>query len=161
MRKFINFFFLELFIFLLMGLIILVEITNFKVFESVFTFIKTPSSWFVGLSLAYAFSNLFQKSLFSIFSKKTLDENKNKGDFFIGFIITFIITAMITPYIKEAAIYFFTNFFIYFNVILMQCVIILYLFFKLKEGYEISGRYLLTNELIVLFYTVIILYFIA
>ncbi|MCX6749580.1 MAG: hypothetical protein NTW17_02445 [Candidatus Pacearchaeota archaeon] len=144
-----------------MGLIILVEITNFKVFESVFTFIKTPSSWFVGLSLAYAFSNLFQKSLFSIFSKKTLDENKSKGDFFIGFIITFIITAMITPYIKEAAIYFFTNFFIYFNVILMQCVIILYLFFKLKEGYEISGRYLLTNELIVLFYTVIILYFIA
>lgn len=149
--------FLEISLFVFMGLITLLEVTNFKIFESFFTFIKTPSSWFVGLSLAYALSNLLQKSIFAFFKRKTKEEERQRGDYFIGFLITIIITALITPLIKEAAVYFFGVFFIYFHIILLQCVIILYFLFKIKEGYEISGKYFLTTELIVFFYTFIIL----
>ncbi|MEK6841895.1 MAG: hypothetical protein AABX91_01955 [Nanoarchaeota archaeon] len=161
MNKNVKFFLLELLVLGVMGAITLIEIPNFGIFEKSFTYIKTPASWFVGLSLAYAFSNLFQKGMFSIFSRKAKEEGKEKGDFFEGFFVTLLITSLITPYIKDAAIFFFSDFFIYFHVILLQSVIILYLLFKLKNNYEISGKYFVTNELIVLFYTTVILYFVV
>lgn len=157
MKKLVKFMILEISTFIIMGLITIIEITNFKIFEAFFMFIKTPSSWFVGLSIAYALSNLFQKSIFSFFKKKIKEEERQKGDYFIGFLITIIITSLITPFIKEAAVYFFEGFFMYFHVILLQCVIILYFLFKIKEEYEISGKYFLTTELIVFFYTLVIL----
>ena len=144
-----------------MGVITFIETINFDLFERFFTYIKIPSAWFVGLSLAYAFSNLFQKTLFSSFSKRTKDESKEKGDFFGGFVVTLLLTSLITPYIKDGAVYFFSDFFLYFHVIILQSMVILYLFFKLKNNYEISGKYFVTNELIVLFYTIIILYFVV
>jgi len=161
MNKNVKFFFLELLIFLIMGVITLVEITNFNLFETFFTYIKIPSAWFVGLSLAYAFSNLFQKTLFSSFSKGMKDENKERGDFFGRFVVTLLITSLITPYIKDGAIYFFSDFFLYFHIIILQSMVILYLFFKLKNNYEISGKYFVTNELVTLFYTIIVLYFVV
>ena len=158
MHKNVKFFFLELLVFGIMGLITFIEISNFGIFVKSFTYIKTPASWFVGLSLAYAFSNLFQKGMFSIFSKKAKDNEKEKGDFFEGFFVTLLITSLITPYIKDVAVFFFSDFFLYFHVILLQSVIVLYLLFKLKNNYEISGKYFVMSELITLFYTAIILY---
>ena len=160
MNKNVKFLFLELLVLGIMGLITFIEISNFGIFEKSFTYIKTPASWFVGLSLAYAFSNLLQGGIFSMFSKKVKDSEKDKGDFFEAFLVTLLITSLITPYIKDAAVFFFSDFFIYFHVILLQSVIVLYLLFKLKGNYEISGKYFVTNELIVLFYTTVILYFI-
>jgi heme/copper-type cytochrome/quinol oxidase subunit 4 len=157
MKKFIKFMILEISTFVIMGLITLVEITNFNLFETFFMFIKTPCSWFVGFSLAYAASNLLQKSIFSFFKKKTKEEERQKGDYFIGFLITIIITSLITPFIKEGASSFFGVFFLYFHVILLQCIILLYFLFKIKEDYEISGKYFLTSELIVFFYTLVII----
>jgi len=161
MKKTMNFLFLEICIFLIIGLITLLEIINFKLFESFFAFIKTPSSWFVGFGLAYAFSNLFQKTFFSIFSKKIKGGEKNERDFFIGFLITLMITSLITPFVRSEAAYLLNTFFIYFHIILMQCVLILYILFKLKEGFEISGKYFLTNELILLLNLLFIVQFIT
>lgn len=157
MKKFAKFMILEISIFAAMGLITLVEITNFKIFEIFFSFIKNPSSWFVGFSIAYATSSLLQKSIFSFFRKKTKEEDKPKDDYFIGFLITIILTSLITPLIKVGASRFFEVFFVYFHIILLQCIILLYFLFKIKGDYKISGKYFLTNELIVLFYTLIIL----
>jgi hypothetical protein len=157
MKKFVKFMILEISTFVVMGLITLLEITDFKIFETFFTFIKNPSSWFVGFSLSYAASNLLQKSIFSFFRKKTKEEERPKGDYFVGFLVTIIITSFITPFVKEGASYFFGIFFVYFHIVLLQCVILLYFLFKIKEGYEISGKYFLTSELIVFFYTLVIL----
>lgn len=140
-----------------MGLITFIEIYGFDLFEIVFNYIQTPSAWFVGLSLSFAFSSLFQKGLFSLFIKKFSKKENNKEDFFIGFLLTLIIGSLLTPYIKDLAVYFFQNIFIYFHVILMQSIIIVYLLFKLKNDYEIPARYFITNELIVLLNTVVIL----
>ena len=161
MNKNIKFFLLELLVIGIMGLITFTEIAYFSIFEKSFTYIKIPASWFVGLSLAYAFSNFFQKGMFSIFLKKVKDGGKERGDFFEAFLVTLLLTSLITPYIKDAAIFFFSDFFIYFHVILLQSLIVLYLLFKLKNNYEISGKYFITNELVVLFYTVIILSFVV
>ena len=161
MKKIFRFLFLETCIFFIITLITFLEMASFKTFDSFFTFLKTPSSWFVGFGLAYAFSNLFQKSLFRIFSKKARSEEEKKGDFFMGFLITIILTSLITDFIKDGAEYLLTNFFIYFHVIIMQCIIILYILFKLKENFEISGRYFLANELIVLINLLLILKFVT
>jgi len=161
MKKFVKFLTLEIILFSIITLITFLEIFYFKIFEFFFILIKNPSSWFVGFGLAYAFSNLFQKKLFKLFSKRAKDEEKKKGDFFIGFLITIVLTSLITGFIKKGAEYLLTNFFIYFHVIIMQCLIVLYILFKLKENFEISGKYLLANEIIVLVNTLLILQFVA
>jgi hypothetical protein len=161
MKRFMRFIFIEFGLFLIMGLITLLEVDKPRLFVSLFTFIKSPSSWFVGLSLAYAFSNTVQTGFFSLFSKRIRREGKEKGDFFIGFIITLVITALTTPYVYQWAGYLFSNFFIYFHVILLQSVILVYLLFKLKGNYPISMKYFLTTQAIVLVYTLIILSYVA
>jgi hypothetical protein len=143
-----------------MGIITLIEILKFDWFQKIFDLVSLPSAWFVGLSLGFAFSSLFQNLLFSLFSKR-FNKNEEKENFFVGFVVTLIITSLITPYIKDIATYFFTDFFIYFHIILMQSIIILYLFFKLKNNYEVSGKYFISNEIIILVYTSLILSFVA
>jgi hypothetical protein len=161
MKKGLKFFLLVFGLCAVMGFITLMEVIDFDLFSKVFLFIKSPSSWFVGLSLAYAISNFFQKRIIRFFSKKkNVDEKTSEGNFEI-FLVTLILTSLMTPFIKQLAVYFFTNFFIYFHVIMLQSMIILYLFFKLKNNYEISSKYFLTSEVIALIFTAIILYFVA
>ena len=143
MNKTLNLYLIELAIILVLGGITLVEITNFDLFEKFFDYIKTPSAWFVGISIAYTLSSFIQKRFLDTLSKKFGDE-ENKEDFFLGFVITLMITSLMTPPIRDIARYFFTDFFIYFHVILMQSVMLLYVFFKLKGNYEISGKYFIT-----------------
>jgi len=150
-----------LLILLFMGLITFLEIFDFQFFEKFFTLIKTPSSWFVGLSLAYCLSHLIQKSLFFVVSKRFKTKEDKKEDFFIGFVIVLIIASLIMVPIKNLIVLFFNGFFIYFHIILMQSVIILYLLFKIDKDFEISTKYVLTNEVILLIYTLIVLYFVA
>jgi len=164
MKKFFKFIKIEIFVFAIMALITILEITNFNIFRTVFEFIKTPSSWFVGFGLAYACSDLLQKGILSFFAKRAVkkeEEERGSGDYFIGFLIAIIITALLTPIIKTGASYFFESLFIYFHIILMQCIIILYVLFKLKEEYDMSAKYFLINEAIVLLNTLVILQFVA
>lgn len=162
MKRGLKFFILAFSLFLVMGFITLLEIFNFNIFNKIFTYIKEPASWFVGLSLAYAFSNLFQKRLFSLFSKKIIKKDENAESNFEIFLITLIITSLITQYVLKDLIFdFFTNFFIYFHIILLQSMIILYLFFKLKNDYEVSAKYFITSEIIALIYAIVILYFVV
>jgi len=161
MGKFMRFILIESILFFVMGIITLLEMVKFNLFGDFFTLIQSPSSWFVGLSLAYTVSNTIQTGLFTAFYKRRKAEGKEKGDFFIGFLITLIITALISPYVYKGAAYFFSNFFIYFHVILLQSVILLYLLFKLKGNYKVSIKYFLTTEIIVIVYTAIILTFVA
>jgi len=148
-----------------MGIITFLEIYQFNIFSNVFNFIKDYLSWFIGLSFSTIFSNLFQNfSLFmaSIFIKdQKNNEDKPKKDFFFIFLLSITIMAILSPFIKTIAVYFFNNFFVYFHIIFLQWMIFLYIFFKLKNKYEISGAYFLTNEMIVLIYTGVILYFVA
>lgn len=165
MNKKIKFFLLSLILFTIISGISFLQAFNFSLFEKLLNYIKTPSSWFIGLSLAYVFSNLFQKILTSIFLKRKEDKGKEEkraeDDFFEGFLITLLITSFITPYLRDMVIYFFDNLLIYFHIILLQSVIVIYLLFKLKNNYEISGKYLVVSELIVLINTLFILYFVA
>ena len=161
MKKFTRFILIELAIFVVMSLITILELVNTSLFESLFNIIKSPSSWFMGVGLAYTISSLTQEGLFSLFSKKRREEGKEKGDFFVGFVITLMITSIITPYVYQVTASFLENFLIYFHVILLQSVILIYLLFKVRGGYTISSKYFLTTELIILVHTAIILAYVA
>jgi len=160
MKRLLRFIFYEIIIFLVMGAITFFETRDFLLFQSAVSFIKTPASWFVGLSLAFIFSYFFQGILISFFRKDIVNEERKK-DFFTGFIIATVITSVITPYIRQLTLSFFNLLVPYFHVIILQAMIIFYFLFKLNGKYEISGKYFLTNQAIVLFYTAIILSMIA
>ncbi|GEM_PF-3023027 len=156
MRKLKKFIIIEAIIFLFMGIITIFEKINFNVFREIFTLIQSPFSWFVGISLAYAFSNALQIGLFTLFSRKTKQEGKEKGDFFAGFLVTLIITSLTTPYLYRWAEYFFTEFFIYFHVIALQSIVLMYFLFKMRGHYRVSWSYLLTTEAITVFFWLMI-----
>jgi hypothetical protein len=135
-------------------------------FTSLLELIKTPSSWFIGLSLAFVFSNFLQNAITSYFWKKKnfgkLEvEQGPKGDFFPGFLATLLVTSLATPYLRQMVLYFFENLFPYFHIIILQGILVIYFVFKIKNNYPISGKYLIANELIVLINTGFILYFLA
>jgi hypothetical protein len=157
-----GFILLESIIIAVMLILTFLEIYYFKGFSLIFNYIKDYASWFIALSFSTVFSNAFQNISLLIASKtvKGREENSNK-DFFFVFVASIVIVALISPFVKQLAVFFFTNFFIYFHVIFLQWMILLYLFFKVKNRYEISGAYFLTNELIVLVNIVAVLYFIA
>lgn len=161
MRKLKKFLFIEITIFLFMLLITIIEKTDFRIFRDIFTFIQSPFSWFIGISLAYAFSNALQIGLFTLFSRKTKQEGKEKGDFFAGFLVTLIITSLTTPYIYKWAEYFFTEFFVYFHVIALQSIILIYFLFKMRGHYRVSWIYLLTTEAITVFFWLMIKSFVS
>ena len=148
---------IELIILLVMGLITFIEFFDFNFFERVFNLVQDPVSWLIGLSFGFVFSNLIK-------TIKTKTEKiklvKEKGHFAI-FLADLIIIALISTGVKALALSFFNSFFIYFHVLFLQWMMFLYLSFKVKNDYEISGKYLLTTELIILFYTAIVLAFIA
>ena len=148
---------IELLIFFFMGIITFIEFFQFDLFEKVFIFVQNPAAWLIGLSFGFVFSNIIQG-----IKKKTEKINlvKEKG-LFILFLADLIIIALISTGVKELALSFFSSFFIYFHVLFLQWMMFLYLSFKIKNDYEISGKYLLTTELIILFYTAIVLAFIA
>lgn len=148
---------LELIIFLIMGVITFIEFFDFNFFEVVFNFVQNPVSWLIGLSFGFVFSNLI-KTIKNKTEKIKLV--KEKGHFAI-FLADLILIALISTGVKALALSFFSSFFIYFHVLFLQWMMFLYLSFKVKNNYEISGKYLLTTELIILFYTAIVLAFIA
>ena len=148
---------IELLIFFIMGIITFIEFFQFDLFEKVFNFVQDPVSWLIGLSFGFVFSNIIQ----GIKTKtEKLSPIKEKG-LFILFLADLIIIALVSTGVKALALSFFNNFFIYFHVLFLQWMMFLYLSFKAKNNYELSGKYLLTTELIILFYTVIVLAFVA
>lgn len=148
---------IELIIFLVMGVITLLEFFAFDLFEKVFNFVQDPTAWLIGLSFGFVFSNIIQ----GIKTKtKKISPIKEKG-LFILFLADLIIIALVSTGVKALAISFFNNFFIYFHVLFLQWMMFLYLSFKVKNNYEISGKYLIVTELMILFYTVIVLILIA
>lgn len=158
MKKLKKFLIIETTILLVMILITIIEKTNFKIFKEIFTLIQSPFSWFVGISISYAFSNALQVGFFTLFSKKTKQEGKEKGDFFAGFLVTLMITAFTAPYLYKWAGYFFTEYFVYFHVIALQSIVLIYFLFKMRGHYKVSWGYLFTTEAIIVFFWWIIRY---
>lgn len=155
--------FFEIFIFLLIFSLTFIEIFSFKTFERIFIFSVEYLSWFVSFSFGYVLSKLLEEFLISLyykFSKKSKNpEQKEKGTFF-GFLIIMLFIAIGISYFKDLVDGLFNHFFIYFHILFMQAIILFYLYYKLKNNYEIPLRTFLFNEFLVLANTLIIILFI-
>jgi len=158
-----KFLYLEFFVFLIISLLTTLEIFNFNLFEKVFLYLQSPSSWLIGFSFGYVFSKVFEDFAIPLLSKlsRKKDSPKNKNDLFIGFLIVIVLIALIVPYLKLFFEMIFNNFFIYFHLIFLQSIILLYLFYKLRNNYEISADYVLINEIIILINLLVVIIFVS
>ena len=153
-RQFISF---ELIILLTLSFITFLEIMSFDLFELVFTFLKDGISWFIGLSFGFVFSSFLQ----GLTKKVKFRSLEKRKEYFAIFLINMVISLSLVTLVRSLAISFFNQFFIYFHVLFLQWLMILYITFKLKNNYTISGKHLLANELIILVNVILILIFIA
>ncbi|MEM3405608.1 MAG: hypothetical protein QW117_01395 [Candidatus Pacearchaeota archaeon] len=144
---------IELIIFLIMGIITLIEFYNFNIFEKFFLLIKPYVSWFISISFGFVFRqslNPFKKKIIS--NKKFEDKKEN----FLFFSLNLIIISIIISFTQKIVISFFNSLLIYFHVLFLQWIILIYIAFKLSNGYVISKKYFITNEIIAIIYSVLI-----
>jgi len=156
------FFSIEIFIFLVMFFLTILELFQFELFRKIFLLLVEYISWFVSFSFGYLISEIFKDTtilVISKFSNKRDKSGKKEGDVFFGFLIIIVGVAIGASYFKQFISSMFENLFIYFHILFMQSIIFLYLFYKLKYNYEISIRGFLVNEFIVVINTLIILLF--
>ena len=147
---------IEFIIFLVFGIITLMEILFPEILNHIFNIVKDYLSWFIGISFGFVFSNTIG------FLKQKLhgpEITKKFREQFIFFLLNLIILTVLTITVKNYALYFFNNNVImpFFHLIFLQWVMIIYLIFKIVNRYEISTKYFITNELIILLYTCLIL----
>ena len=159
----------ELIIFIIVGGITFLEIFNFELFESFFSYIQESSSWVIGIGFGYIFSTTFTGYFTKLFSRwllkrgrrKEIETPESERTLFSAFLISFLVIALIVFFIKWMSTFFFTEFFIYFHIVFMLLVILLYLVFIIKNNYEISERYFVANGIILLINLGFILYFVV
>ena len=149
------FFNLEISLFLIMGIITIIEAYKFEMFSKFFLLIKPYVSWFIGISFGFVFRHALSPFKRKITSHRKFVENKEG---FVFFILNLIIFAVVVSAIQKVVITFFNSLLIYFHVLFFQWITLIYVFFKLSNNYKISKKYLITNEIIILVYTLLILY---
>ena len=169
MGKWRNFLITELIIFIIVGGITFWEIFNFELFKEFFSYLKEPTSWFIGIGFGYIFSTTFRDYFTKLFSrellkrreKKEIETSEPERKLFSAFLISFLIIALIVFFIKWISAFFFTEFFGYFHIVFMLLMILLYLVFIIKNNYEISEKYFVANGIILLINLGFILYFVV
>jgi cation transport ATPase len=152
-----TFFNLEVIIILVMGIVTLIEAFKLEWFSKFFLLVKPYVSWFIGISFGFVFKNVLSPFKKRLSSHQGFIKNKEN---FVFFILNLIIIAVVVSTIQKVVVTFFNSFLIYFHVLVFQWIMLIYIFFKLGNNYEISKKYLITNEVIILVYTILILYLI-
>jgi len=152
-----NFFNIELIIFLVLGIITIVEAYSLEIFNKIFLFIKPYASWFIGISFGFVFRNILNPFKKKITSHKKFIEKK---EHFLFFVLNLIILAIIISSIQKIVISFFDLLLPYFHVLFFQWIVLIYIIFKLSNNYVLPKEYVITNEIIIVIYTILIYYII-
>ena len=145
-------------LFLLLGIITLVEIASFRTFSEFFLLVKNYTSWFIGITFGFVFFNTL-----NFFWRKTetkILHQKPPEQFFI-FLMILTVNIFIISLARGTALYLFETFFELFHVLFVQWVALVYISFKLVNKYEISLKYLIAAELNIIIYAFLIISFAA
>lgn len=124
-----------------------IEIYDPVRFDKVITEIMSSTSWFLGLTIGLVTSGVLRKTKSKIdkFFKKDQQEGK-----FLMFIAGLFVFSLIVTIASKLAFAFLTTYREFFHLIFVQWFVIVYIWFKLSNKFEIHSKYVITTQLIIL-----------
>lgn len=148
-----KFFFVEGIIFLVLAVITLLELLNPLLFTEFFMRIKEYLSWFLGLSIGPVVSSQIYSIRRKINHKKGFIPPEQRFPFFLLNIIGITVAVSI---VKDFFLSFLLRYFAFFHVIILQWFVIVYVWFKLANGFKIHTKYVIAAEILVLLFSLVI-----
>lgn len=140
-------------IFTALGIITLIEISNFLLFKEFFMRIREYLSWFLGLAIAPVLYKWF-KYLEDKFEEKYGLTSVNEK--FLFFLINLVFLTFAVGFAKELAIFFLKKYFEFFHIIFTQWLVVVYIWFKFVNNFKINMEYIITAEILVILFSIII-----
>jgi hypothetical protein len=153
-EKFMTF---ETVIFISLLIITTLEIIFPKNFAEFFLRVNDYTSWILGLTVGLVIPDMISR-IKSKLEKKTIIPQVS--DSFTLFIANAAILTFIVALSRGVVLSFLNGYYEFFHLILTQWIILVYLWFKLANGFKISTRYVIATELMLVFFSTLILLFI-
>lgn len=145
---------IEFIIFAFLAIVTLIEVFSFPFFNNVFNFLKEPVSWFFGLTIGAVIPKWINP-LKEKFNKAVLGKIVSQESF-IFFILNLVIMTFVILYVKKWSLSLLVIFPTFFHVLFVQWMIIVYMWHKFSNQYEIEWRYVIATEVFALIFATVI-----
>ncbi|MFH0831464.1 MAG: hypothetical protein V1886_01185 [archaeon] len=140
-------------IFSVLAVITLLEFFNFLLFTEFFMRMKEYLSWFLGLSIGPVISSQIYSIRRKINGKKGFIPPEQRFAFFLLNIVWITIAVGI---VQSFFLSFLLRYFAFFHVIVLQWLVIVYVWFKSLNNFKIHTKYVIGAEILVLLFSLII-----
>ena len=127
--------------------ITIIEIYDFVRFETIVDKIMQSTSWFLGLTIGIVTSGVLRGAKSKIDEITRSDKKEGKFIFFMTSIAIFAIIASIAGRVALELLQQYKEFF---HLIFVQWFVLVYIWYKLSNKFEIHSKYIITTQLIIL-----------
>lgn len=148
-----KFWLIESLIFAFLGVFTLLEIFDYLFFKEIFMRMSEYLSWFLGLTVATVVPDWIYKVKYKI--------DRIMGRFlpnerFVFFFMNLIFMTVTVVLAKQLSIFFMKRYFEFFHIIITQWLVVVYIWFKFVHDFKINKRYVITAEILVVLFSIII-----
>lgn len=135
--------------------ITLIELFDPVRFDTVVNQLMQSTSWFLGLTVGIVTSGILKSA------KSKLDDvfrsDKKEGKF-IFFLTSIAIFALIATVAGKFVLVFLQEYSEFFHLIFVQWFVLVYIWYKFSNKFEISAKYVITTQLIILVCALIVVW---
>jgi len=142
-------------LFLFVGVITILEIFNANLFAELFIKMSNNAGWILGLTVGMVVPDILARirtRIKKIVYKESVDER------FVIFIANAALLAFVVSLARGIVMVFLQSYYEFFHIILVQWLVIVYLWFKFANGFRISARYIIATESILVVFTAVLLF---
>jgi|GEM_PF-3109049 hypothetical protein len=143
------------FLSLAIGLITVLEIFNANLFAELFIRMSNNAGWILGLTVGMVVPDILVKIRSKI---KRVVYNDKVDERFVIFIANAALLAFVVSLARGIVMVFLQSYYEFFHIILVQWLVLVYLWFKFINGFRISARYIVSTEIILVIFTAVLLF---
>jgi len=144
-----------IFLSLAIGLITVLEIFNANLFAELFIRMSDNAGWILGLTVCMVVPDILAKIKSRI---KRAVYNDKVDERFVVFIANAALLAFVVSLARGVVMVFLQSYYEFFHIIITQWIVLVYIWFKAVNGFKISGRYIISTEIILVIFTAILLF---
>ena len=143
------------FLSLAIGLITVLEIFNANLFAELFIRMSNNAGWILGLTVGMVVPDILVKIRSKI---KRVVYNDKVDERFVIFIANAALLAFVVSLARGIVMVFLQSYYEFFHIILVQWLVLVYLWFKFINCFRISARYIVSTEIILVIFTAVLLF---
>lgn len=143
-------------LFAAVGIISILEIIRPRMFEEFFLTISENTAWILGLTVGMVLPDIIKKLKSNTVGKMKI--NQQVDERFVIFLANAAILSFVVSFARGIVIVFLKQYFEYFHILLVQWLVLVYMWFKFVNGFKVHWKYIMTTEIIIVAFTTLILF---